>query len=53
MIMDYQIRCNTRFSWSYVYIMNHKRHEIWADSCKKLKEKVLKRDLPWDDAKGS
>ena len=49
--MDYQIRCNTRFSWSYVYIMNHKRHEIWADSCQKLKEKVLKRDLPWDDAK--
>ena len=35
----------------YVYIMNHRKHEIWADSCKKLKQKVLKRDLPWDDAK--
>ena len=47
--MDYEIRCNTRFSWSYVYVENQKKREIWADSREKLKKKVLKRNLLWDD----
>ena len=51
MIMDFEIRCNTRFSWSYIYMADRRKREIWADSCEKLKSKVLGRNLPWDDDK--
>ena len=49
--MDFEVKCNTRFSWSYIYTENKRKREIWADSVDKLKKKVLNRNLPWDDSK--
>ena len=49
--MDYAIKCYSKFSWGYVYTINNKTREIWADNIEDLKRKVLARDLPWDDSK--
>ena len=49
--MEYEIRCYTKFSWGYVCTRDEKRDEIWAESAKALKRKVLAKGLPWDDEK--
>ena len=49
--MDWEIKCYTRFSWGYVYYIDGKRHEIWADSVESLKRKVFSKNLPWADSK--
>ena len=48
---DYEIKCYTRFSWGYVYMLNGRRREIWADNVNSLKRKVLEKNLPWDDTR--
>lgn len=50
-VNNYRIECYTRFSWGYIYTINERRREIWAESAEDLKRKVLSKDLPWDDAK--
>lgn len=37
------------FSWSYVYIINGKKRDIYGDSLGDLKRKVLEKGFPWDD----
>lgn len=49
--MDYEIKCYSKFSWGYVYTIDEKNREIWADNVSDLKRKVLARNLPWDDGK--
>lgn len=49
--MDFEVRSNTKFSWSYIYELEGKTHEIWAESVDALKRKVLSKSLPWDDDK--
>lgn len=49
--MDYEIKCYTKFSWGYVYEVNEKRRQIWAESIDDLKRKVFDKNLPWDDKK--
>ena len=48
--MDYEIKCYSKFSWGYVYMIDGKRMEIWADNVEDLKRKVLARNLPWDES---
>lgn len=49
--MDYEIKCYSKFSWGYTYILDGRRHEIWADNVSDLKRKVLSKSLPWDDSR--
>lgn len=49
--VSYEIKCNNKFSWSYVYVDDGRTCEIWADSIEALKEKVKNEFLPWDDNK--
>lgn len=49
--MYYEIKCYSKFSWGYVYDINGKTGEIWADNVKDLKRKVLAKNLPWSDNK--
>lgn len=50
-IEDYKIKSNHQYSWSYIYSINGKYHELWDESKEKLKKKVLANNLPWDDEK--
>ncbi len=49
--MDYEIKCYNKFSWGYIYIIDGRRHEIWADNVDALKRKVQAKNLPWDDSR--
>ena len=46
---EYKIECYTRFSGGYVYSVNSRRRELWADNVDSLRDKVLSKDLPWND----
>ena len=48
---NYEIKCYNRFSWGYVYTINGKTRELWAESIDALKQKILSRNLPWEDKK--
>ena len=49
--MEYKIECYTKFSWGYVFCIDGRRREIWAESLDDLKRKVLAKGLPWDEVK--
>lgn len=49
--VNYSIKCYSRFSWGYVYTIKGKTRELWSESIDALKNKVLSRNLPWDDNK--
>lgn len=50
MKLDYKIKRNASYSWSYIY-KNGKSRELWSNSKENLKEKVLSYGFPWDDKK--
>jgi len=50
-VNEYTIKCYGRFSWGYVYKFKGKTMELWAESVVSLKNKVLSKNLPWDDEK--
>lgn len=50
-VNNFEIKCHSRFSWGYLYIIKGKTRELWAESIEDLKKKVLSKGLPWDDKK--
>ena len=51
MLLNIKLNATPIFPGDYVYSQNSKRGEIWAESSKKLKEKVLAKGLPWNSKK--
>lgn len=47
----YEIKCNHKFSWSYIYTKNGRKRDIHGSSPEDLKRQVLKMGLPWSDSK--